>query len=227
MLAPRKESAMTIVAALKAEIAALERELLENVTYQRLLVAKQMVALYEPQATALRPPLVPPASLTPLTAPPRLADPPPRRGNPERARALDAARLFLANRIAEPTPTAAIYDHIVSLGIEIGGSDARNNLSAMLSNSPIFQSHGRTGWTLTAAAWIDHHSRPSMPHGSTNERELEARNYDAPPPPPPPPVLVQSAQPPHPVPPPPPPPVPVQSAQPPHPVPPPLPPVER
>jgi hypothetical protein len=70
-----------------------------------------------------------------------------RRASPERERALEAARIYVANR-SGPTPTAEILDHLVSIGIEVGGEKPVNNLSAMLSNSGLFQAHGRSGWTL-------------------------------------------------------------------------------
>ncbi len=34
------------------------------------------------------------------------------------------------------------------MGILIGGNEPRNNLSAMLSNSGLFTSNGRSGWTI-------------------------------------------------------------------------------
>lgn len=64
-----------------------------------------------------------------------------------RSRAMELAELYLRNR-SGPTPTREILDHIVALGGEIGGREPVSNLSAMLSNSGKFQSHGRAGWTL-------------------------------------------------------------------------------
>lgn len=63
---------------------------------------------------------------------------------------MELAELFLRNR-SGPTPTREILDHIVALGGEIGGKEPVSNLSAMLSNSGRFQSHGRAGWTLIDA----------------------------------------------------------------------------
>jgi len=76
-----------------------------------------------------------------------------RRGetSPGRQAAIDAARQMLGG-LKEPIKTAAIYERVKSLGIEIGGGDPRNHLSAMLSNHPDFMSHGRAGWTLREAA---------------------------------------------------------------------------
>lgn len=178
---------MSFVAALKAEIANLEAELERSVTYIRLQEVRRMLALYErDQPGELRRPISPPrqslaaqiahvnriystkaeairAAQSPFTI---------RRGSPERAKALEAARLFLINRVGDPTPTAAIYDHIAGLGIEIGGNDPRNNLSAMLSNSPIFQSHGRAGWTL-ASADDDNAPDPDLQREEAIVREAE------------------------------------------------------
>lgn len=47
-----------------------------------------------------------------------------------------------------PTRTADIYEMIVPLGAQIGGSVPQSNLSAMLHHSDVFRSHGRLGWTL-------------------------------------------------------------------------------
>ena len=118
------------VAALEEEIANLEKELSENITYRRLAEAKRMLALYvsrpSPQTSTLR--------VRPMPAyPTRVrAVQAVRQRSSERVKALDAARLFLANRTGEPIPTAEIYDHIVSLGIQVPGNEPRNNLSAML-----------------------------------------------------------------------------------------------
>jgi hypothetical protein len=165
----------SFVAALKAEIANLEAELYENKVYRRLGEARQLLALYDDEPaesgrSALRQMFI-------ANAVKRDAA---RRSSPDRAKALDAARMFLTNRVGEPTPTGIIYDHIVSLGIEIGGNEPRNNLSAMLSNSPIFQSHGRAGWTLTDEANADGDA-PSLEKPLFSGRELETRGYDAPP----------------------------------------------
>ena len=38
--------------------------------------------------------------------------------------------------------------HLTANNVEVGGSNPLNNLSAMLSTSGLFQSHGRKGWTI-------------------------------------------------------------------------------
>jgi hypothetical protein len=138
----------SFVAALRAEVASLEEELSKSLVYQRLAEARKMLALYEPpavEADETVPQRVLGSVASALAKPPEAR--PPRAQSPERAKALEAARLLLTNR-SGPTPTGIIYDHVTSLGIEIGGKDPRNNLSAMLSNSPMFKSNGRSGWSL-------------------------------------------------------------------------------
>jgi hypothetical protein len=141
----------SFVAALRSEVANLEEELSKSLVYQRLAEARKMLALYEPPAVAVD---EPPSQRVLGSVGSAIAKPtearPPRAQSPERARALEAARLLLANR-SGPTPTGVIYDHVTSLGIEIGGKDPRNNLSAMLSNSPMFKSNRRSGWSLAPA----------------------------------------------------------------------------
>lgn len=70
-----------------------------------------------------------------------------RRPSPERARIIEAARAFVLEG-SSPTPTTEVNDHLGSLGIVIGGANPLNNLSAMMSSSGLFQSHGRAGWTV-------------------------------------------------------------------------------
>jgi hypothetical protein len=74
-----------------------------------------------------------------------------------RSRMLARAAEIVGPRI-EPLRTADIFDALVAEGFSIGGKDPRSNLSAMLSNSDDFESHGRKGWTL---AW----SAPRKPRG--------------------------------------------------------------
>ena len=70
-----------------------------------------------------------------------------RRPSPEREQAISAARQFLSGRKA-PAPTREILAYVENEGVSVPGEVPLNNLSAMLSNSDDFVSHGRTGWTL-------------------------------------------------------------------------------
>ena len=51
-----------------------------------------------------------------------------------------------------PLRTAIIYQHLEEEGYQVPGQEPRNTLSARLSNSPMFKSHGRAGWTLADEA---------------------------------------------------------------------------
>jgi hypothetical protein len=71
-----------------------------------------------------------------------------RRMSPERQRALDYIAQRLGADLAGPVRTSAILGMLTDVGIEIGGNDPLNNLSALLSTSGRFVAHGRSGWTL-------------------------------------------------------------------------------
>jgi hypothetical protein len=88
-----------------------------------------------------------PASAGTLRILPR---PPGRKPSPERERARSSARWLLAGK-TEPIKTAEIHAHLVKMGHALGGDDPINNLGAMLSKTPGFQSHGRSGWTFVQA----------------------------------------------------------------------------
>jgi len=65
--------------------------------------------------------------------------------DPRREALLEKVRVFLAGKLA-PTKTAEIFSHLEAIGVEVGGQDPRNNLSAIIHNSGRFKSFGRLGW---------------------------------------------------------------------------------
>ena len=74
-----------------------------------------------------------------------------RAMSPERQHILNAAREIVSAFGDADTPirTADIFDTLPeNLRSRIVGIDPKSSLSAMLSNSPWFESHGRRGWTL-------------------------------------------------------------------------------
>jgi hypothetical protein len=71
----------------------------------------------------------------------------PRASSASRQAILDRAKGLIALGGGEPVPTVDLFDTISS-EMEIPGNNPKNNLSAMLSNSDEFISHGRAGWTL-------------------------------------------------------------------------------
>lgn len=138
------------VPALDAEIARLDLELRSDLRYVRLRELERVRGLYRPTNGATTPPEKA-TSVASATSAHRDEPMEPRRGGrqptPEREKALTVAKMLVSNRRG-PVPTREIYDHLTAEGIFIGGEKPLNNLSAMLSYSNLFASHGRSGWTL-------------------------------------------------------------------------------
>ncbi len=124
------------VKALEDEIAGLEAALKADPRIQKLEDAKRLLARYTD-----RPEINPHARIR------QAAVPRPAARNPVNQAILDCAGEFIAGR-AYPTPTIDIFDHVRSR-MDIPGTNPKNNLSAMLSNSTRFQANGRAGWTLS------------------------------------------------------------------------------
>lgn len=121
--------------ALREEIGDLEKALAADPRHMKLRELRRVEALYaEPTR----------ASFSTV----RTSASTGRSPSPERIEVLKHVAQFLAGRSA-PTPTAELYEAI-SLMVNIPGASPRNNLSAMLSNSPDFRTHGRSGWTLVS-----------------------------------------------------------------------------
>ena len=129
--------AADFVSALAAEIDGLESQLAADPRYAKLRELKRVQALYS--APAVNPP-------------PRVRPTQPTSGrspSPERQAILDMAKTFMGDQ-SEPTPTSDLYELLTAAGVQIPGTSPKNNLSAMLSNSPEFRSHGRSGWTIAS-----------------------------------------------------------------------------
>lgn len=131
------------IAALTAEIASLERELKMHPAYAKLREAKRLLAVYTGTHT-------PEAAQTP-PAPPRPSRP---SASGISAEIISAVREHLAGRL-HPTPTRALMDVLAQKGVEVSGSVPQNVVSSLLSKSPEFISHGRTGWTLATKSTGD------------------------------------------------------------------------
>lgn len=143
--------------ALEAEIAGLEASLNADPRFKKLNQLRRVRELYEHDpAPGVRPDAkTAPEDFRPfhqdlkLQMPDRL--PPQNKGgrrvSPERLKAMAYARELLGSRTI-PTRTADILDYLEDHGVKIGGVDPLSNLSAMLSNTSGFKSHGRSGWTL-------------------------------------------------------------------------------
>lgn len=130
-------------ASLRAEIAALEGELTGNPTYRKLKALMAALREYEGGESAHHGAPVGRA-VAPHAGAPRVVM---RAHSPERTRALDFARNYVRERNF-PTPTREIFEAMEREGVRLGGKSPMNNLSAVLSNSDEFVSHGRSGWLL-------------------------------------------------------------------------------
>ena len=133
-----------VAAALMAEIASLENELEKDARYVR---CRELRRIYDLYVTAT-------GSDTPATAADQDRSSNQRiqlrhsaRPFSDRERALAAARDYVM-RSDRVVPTREVLEHLSATGINIGGVSPLNNLSAMISTSGSFQSHGRKGWTL-------------------------------------------------------------------------------
>jgi len=131
------------IPALNAEIAALERDISNNPDPRVLKLAelRRVRSLYvHGPVKTLSQSEVKPGGLISLAM--RTSEP----STHQRILAETASLLGLWGEI--PTPLGEIYDHLVKRGINIGGKTPKNTLSAVLSNSDLFEAHGRSGWTL-------------------------------------------------------------------------------
>lgn len=134
--------------ALQAEIDALDAELRSDPRHQKLRELRRIQMLYN--GGGPKPPVARerPTGIAPTFGPTGIA-PTRRAASPERKAILEQAKDFIRGKTT-PTTTTEIFE-CVSMFMDIPGKDPKNNLSAMLSNSPEFVSHGRIGWTLASA----------------------------------------------------------------------------
>lgn len=121
---------------LDAEIADLEAAIKADPRIQKLEDARRLRARY-PDGFNLNPP----ARVRRIESVSRNSS-----RSPKNQAILDCAAELLTGRI-EPTSTNDVYSHISGL-MEIPGANPKNNLAAMLSNSPRFRANGRQGWVL-------------------------------------------------------------------------------
>lgn len=133
-----------LVNALKTEISALEAELSKSATWVKLVEARRLLGLYEGDLLATQDLDHARKISVIVTANTKRRS---SKASPERRRILEQSAEILRGR-SSPTRTAEIFKVLQSLGVEIPGEKPQNNLSAMLSNSPMFNSNGRAGWTL-------------------------------------------------------------------------------
>ena len=139
---------------LNAEAAALERELQRLPLFVKLQKVRELLDLYNgtpaSELGAVRSMPPPP----PLGRNERIL-PRTRRANPDRERALAEAADYIKNR-SVPTKTSEILEYLELIDVPVAGTVPLSNLSAMLHHSPMFDSHGRKGWTLAGERNVDH-----------------------------------------------------------------------
>lgn len=132
------------MSALKAEIASLESELEQDFRYLLLRELRRVLHLYGNATSSEHATLSKKERAVPEGKQSRKSV---RRPTLERERALSAAKDYVAN-LDRVVPTREVLEHLMENGIEVGGSIPLNNLSALMSTSGQFQSHGRRGWTI-------------------------------------------------------------------------------
>ncbi len=147
---------MSLVAAIDAEIASLEAELLGDERYVKLLKLREIRKLYGSANAETERPLKVAEGLVrqnfshgvrkTVVVETKRQTP---SGRSERQRALEAAERLLTGEV-NPVRTSDILSVLASEGIHIGGQQPTSNLSAMLYHSSRFKSYGRAGWTLAS-----------------------------------------------------------------------------
>lgn len=132
------------MSALNAEIANLERELEEDVRYVRLRELKKVLRFY---GTAVPSQSAAPTEVQEEVSQRKQLRQSVRQPSSAREKALVAAKEYIRG-LDRIVPTRELLEQLVASGIEVGGATPLNNLSAMISTSGMFESHGRRGWTV-------------------------------------------------------------------------------
>ena len=120
--------------ALKVEIADLERQLHADTRYMKVIELKRVMELYVGTHD------------TPSRRTVSLSGSRPFASGAAAA-ILSVAKEVLAGRTV-PTPIQEIMQALAKRGVHVGGSVPRNSVSSIMSKSPDFTAHGRSGWTL-------------------------------------------------------------------------------
>ncbi len=140
----------TFIAALKKEAAEVEADLASDPRYVRLQKLREMLALYGIDGDA-----VGDTAATPRAPSAQRERASTRKMSGSRAKILEIASEAIAAGGGDPVPTRDVFEWVAAQGAEIPGKSPVNNLSAMLSNSEQFVSHGRAGWVLATLSEID------------------------------------------------------------------------
>lgn len=133
---------MPFVQALNTEIATLEAELRADPRFTKLRELERVRDLYVRSIPVVQ------------SVPARPAQPvaethtEPKRQISANRQALKTAAADIIRGRTAPTPTRDILNALLANGHTIPGGSPGNSLSALLSQSDEFKSHGRIGWTL-------------------------------------------------------------------------------
>ena len=153
---------MSFVDALKSEIADLERQLEADPTYIKLREAKRLLATYTDASASgtvvSRSSSIKANSTLTTTGYTRPS------ASGVSALIVATASKALAGR-ERPTSTKEIMAILASENVPVGGQNPQNVVSSLLSKSPEFISHGRSGWTLV------------VPEGHETEKVDDADPY--------------------------------------------------
>jgi hypothetical protein len=97
------------------------------------------------------------------------------RAPSERTQRIRSLVTNLLNGQAEPVPTRNILGFVEAEGIQVAGNQPVSTLSALLSHSEEFESHGRAGWTLKRDIKNAEGSDVAAPEPSIDERGSRER----------------------------------------------------
>ena len=126
---------MVLLKELHAELAQLERELGQNILYQKLVRVRDIIAIYA-------------AGTRDANAPQRTAKPSPREeASKRRKAAADACSVILQGR-SVPTMAGELDRILIGKGLGLLGRDPVSSLSAALGKDDRFVVQGRKGWLL-------------------------------------------------------------------------------
>lgn len=134
-----------LIKAVKNEIARLEAELAQDERYQRLQELRRVLDLYD-NRQALQHSGSQDTERARADLPTTEQWKTRRKASKDRREAIRCAGIVIDNR-AGPVPTREILEQLEDWKVVVPGKQPLNNLSAMLSNSGEFESHGRAGWT--------------------------------------------------------------------------------
>jgi hypothetical protein len=161
----------SFIEAMDAEIETLEASLSKNPQYVKLKELQRLRHLWV--ASEMR-------REQPIRT--RAASKSGRRSSPQRQRVIEETAILIraAYSGGVPVPTVDLLNVLLANKIEVPGKDKRNSLSAILSGAKhLFQSHGRSGWTLKPQDTETADHAPGKDESAVSaERRLTSDGYE-------------------------------------------------